>query len=96
MAILKIKNKKYERKSFIIHIKKILHMVQRYYAAVINGYRARSRTRSNFLVAIRMIDIMNMLNIYLDKVPYGLSKEKMRKYLKNNEYLISIARDFKY
>ena len=36
MAILKIKNKKYERKSFIIHIKKILHMVQRYYAAVIN------------------------------------------------------------
>ena len=36
MAIRKIKNKKYGRKSFIIHIKKILHMVQRYYAAIIN------------------------------------------------------------
>lgn len=62
MTIRKIKNKKYERKSFIIHIKKILHMVQRYYAAVINGYRARSRTRSDFLVAIRMI-LFNQLEI---------------------------------
>ena len=37
-------------------------MVHRYYAAVINGYRARSRTRSDFLVAIRMI-LFNQLEI---------------------------------